>query len=128
MFLYYNIFLHLIYSCHAKLNFQHHYFTGMSVTWSFRNNSCCSRNILLLLLLLSFISEMLKTVVLLWKLWYIFPRILWWNENSKEQHLFKIKKQYYILPDINIQTHLKWTDLWLLFGKKYNIIIQPCSL
>jgi len=38
--------LNVFYSCHAKLNFQHHY---SSVTWSFRNHSnmpiCCSRNI-----------------------------------------------------------------------------------
>ncbi len=47
--LYFNIFWNVIYSCDAKLNFQHHYSTVFSVTWSLRNHHnvliCCSRNI-----------------------------------------------------------------------------------
>ncbi len=78
----------ILYFCNAKLNFQHHYSSlqcHMILQKSFLYADLLLKKHFLLLL-------MLKTVVLIIILWNNHKcdfRILWWMENSNQQHLFE---------------------------------------
>ncbi len=54
------------------------------MTWSFRNLT----NMLICLRSISHYYQYCAAKYFCGKLWYIFFRILWWIESSKEQHLF----------------------------------------
>jgi len=71
-----NITIYKCNSCDPKLNFQHHY-SSLHVTWSFRNHF----NADLLLKRLSF-NVKNSCLIFLWKLPYIFCRIIWWIETT----------------------------------------------